>query len=300
MRVFVTGASGWVGSAVVPELIATGHQVVGLARSDASATALTQVGAVAHRGALDDLDSLRAGAADADGVIHLAYRHDIAFSGDPARAAETDLHAIQAIGAALEGSDRPFVVASGLAGLPLGRVATELDLADSDRPGGQRAVAAKVTLALATQGVRSCVLRLPPTVHGAGDHGFLPKVVGVARDRGASGYVDDGHNRWPGVHRLDAACLFRLALEKAPAGSVLHGVDDEGVPIRDVAEVIGRHLELPMVSISRGEAIDHFGRLGGLLGLDVPASSSFTQELLGWRPTRPGLIEDLEQGHYFA
>lgn len=299
MRVFVTGASGWVGSAVVPELIAAGHQVVGLARSPASAAALMGVGAAACLGTLDDLEVLRAAAAGADGVIHLAYRHDIAFSGDPDLAARSDLRAIQAMGAELEKSGRPFVIATGLAGLPAGQVATEQDVATPNGPGGQRAAAAEVTLAFAAHGVRSAVVRLPPTVHGAGDNGFIPMTVAIAREKGLSGYIGDGSNRWPAVHRLDAAQLFRLALEDAPAGSVLHGIAEQAVPIRDVAEVIGRHLNLPVVSLAGQDAADHFGWLTGLLGGDFPASSVLTRNLMGWQPTQPGLIQDLDLGHYF-
>ncbi|MGI5158288.1 SDR family oxidoreductase [Microbispora sp. CA-102843] len=305
MRVFVTGASGWIGSAVVPELIGAGHEVVGLARSDASAAALTRAGAQVCRGTIDDLDTLRSAAAASDGVIHLAFKHDIAFTGDFQGAAEADRRAVETFGEALAGSDRPFVLASGLLGLTSGRVATERDgrgpgsdAAHDDGPRARQATALR-TLALASHGVRSSVLRLPPTVYGEGDHGFMAGLVGIARDRGVSGYVGDGSNRWPGVHRLDAAHLFRLGLEKAPAGSVLHAVTDEGVPIRAVAEVIGRHLDLPVVSIPREEASEHFSWLGGMIGIDAPASSALTRELLGWQPAQPGLIDDLGKGHYF-
>ncbi len=300
MRVFVTGASGWIGSAVVPELLAAGHTVTGLARSDAAAAALTVAGAHVHRGSLDDLDALRSGAGDSDGVIHLAYRHDIAFSGDAAAAAASDLHAIEAIGATLQQSNRPFIVASGLAGLPVGQIATESDVASPDGPGGQRAITAATVLRLADDGVRSAVVRLPPTVHGEGDPGFLPQIVQIARGTGTSGYVNEGSNRWPAVHRADAAHLFRLALEAAPAGTVLHGSDDTGVMIRDVAEVIGTHLNVPVRSIPTDNATEHFGWLSGLLGGDFPSSSTITRNLLGWQPTQPNLLEDLGQGHYFA
>jgi nucleoside-diphosphate-sugar epimerase len=306
MRVFVTGASGWIGSAVVPELIGAGHQVTGLARSDASAAALTAAGAQVHRGTLDDLGSLRSAAAASDGVIHLAFKHDIAFSGDFQGAADADGRAIETFGEALADSGRPFVIASGTLGLAPGRVATELDGLGSDSAhaaliGGARTrlANAHMTLSLAARGVRSSVLRLPPTVHGEGDNGFLATVVGIARGKGVSGYIGDGSNRWPAVHRLDAAHLFRLALEKAPAGSVLHAVADEGVPIRGIAEVIGRHLDLPAVAVSPEDAAGHFGFLAGLLAADSPASSTLTRELLGWYPTLPGLIDDLDKGHYF-
>ncbi|MEN3539566.1 SDR family oxidoreductase [Microbispora sp. ZYX-F-249] len=305
MRVFVTGASGWIGSAVVPELIGAGHEVVGLARSDASAAALTGAGARVCRGTIDDLDILRREAAASDGVIHLAFKHDLAFTGDFRGAADADRRAVETFGEALAGSDRPFVIASGLLGLTPGRVATERDgrgpgsgAGHGDGPEARQATALR-TLDLAGHGVRSSVLRLPPTVHGEGDYGFMAVLVGIARDRGVSGHVGDGSNRWPAVHRLDAAHLFRLALEKAPAGSVLHAVADEGVPIRAVAGEIGRHLGLPVVSIAREEAGEHFSWLGGMIGTDAPASSALTRELLGWRPVQPGLLDDLGKGHYF-
>lgn len=306
MRVFVTGASGWIGSAVVPELIGAGHQVTGLARSDASAAALTAAGAQVHRGTLDDLDGLRSAAAASDGVIHLAFKHDLAFSGNFQSAVDADRRAVETMGEALAGSDRPFVLASGLLGLAPGRVATEQDgrdpASDTAQPGsGPRArqATAQLTLALASRGVRSSVLRLPPTVHGEGDYGFMAAIVGIARDKGVSGYLGDGSNRWPAVHRFDAARLFRLALEQAPAGSALHPVADEGVPIRAVAEVIGRHLGIPVAAISSESAGEHFSWLAGFLAADSPASSTLTRELLGWQPTHPGLIDDLDKGHYF-
>jgi nucleoside-diphosphate-sugar epimerase len=299
MRVFVTGASGWIGSAVVGELIGAGHQVVGLARSDASAAALDAAGAEVHRGTLDDLESLRSAAAAADGVIHLAFKHDVAFSGDFPAAAAADLRAIETIGEALEGSDRTFVIASGTAGLPLGVLGTEDDAPDPGSVGAHRIPSEQTALALAARGVRSAAVRLSPSVHGDGDYGFVATLVAIARDKGVSGYIGDGSNRWPAVHRLDAARLFRLALEKAPAGSVLHGVADEGVPLRAIAQVIGRHLDLPVVSIAPEDAGEHFGWLAGFLAADVPASSALTRERLGWQPTHPGLLDDLDQGHYF-
>jgi nucleoside-diphosphate-sugar epimerase len=306
MRVFVTGASGWIGSAVVPELIGAGHQVTGLARSDASAAALSAAGAQVHRGTLDDLDSLRSAAAASDGVIHLAFKHDIAFSGDFQGAADADRRAVETFGDALAGSDRPFLIASGTLGLALGRVATEQDghgpdaaLAVAGAGPRTRHATAELVLSLASRSVRSSVVRLPPTNHGDGDNGFMATLAGIARDKGVSGYIGDGSNRWPAVHRLDSAHLFRLALENAPAGSTLHAVADEGVPIRDVAEVIGRHLDVPVVSIPPEEAAEHFSWLGGFIGIDAPASSTLTRELLGWQPTQPGLIDDLDKGHYF-
>lgn len=303
MRVFVTGAAGWIGSAVVSELIGAGHEVVGLARSDANAAALTAAGAQVHRGDLEDLDSLRAGAAASDGVIHLAFRHDLAFSGDFPGAVEADRRAIEAFGETLAGTGRPLVIAAGLLGLVSGRLATERDghdLGGRDLTGPRGRLAnAEQTLALASRGVRASVLRLPPTVHGDGDSGFMATLVGIARAKGVSGYIGDGSGRWPAAHRFDAANLFRLALESAPPGSTLHAAADEGVPIRAVAEVIGRHLDLPVVSVSPDDAGEHFGWLGGFLGADSAASSALTRELLGWQPTQPGLLEDLEKGHYF-
>ncbi|MET7938265.1 SDR family oxidoreductase [Streptomyces sp. NPDC005322] len=305
MRVFMTGASGWIGSAVVPELVGAGHQVVGLARSDASAAALVAAGAEVLRGALDDLDNLRRAAAASDGVIHLAFKHDLAFSGDFQGAADADRRAIETFGEVLAGSDRPFVIASGTLGLAPGRVGTERDGQGSDSVapligGAQTRLAnAQMTLSLASRGVRSSVVRLPPTVHGEGDHGFMAALVGIARNKGVSGYIGDGSNRWPAVHRLDAANLICLALEKTPAGSTLHAVADEGVPIRAIAEVIGRHLDLPVLAISPEDAGEHFGWLGGFLAADSPASSKLTRELLGWQPTHRGLLDDLDKGHYF-
>ncbi len=306
MRVFVTGASGWIGSATVAELISAGHQVVGLARSDASAAALITAGAEVHRGTLDDLDSLRDAAAASDGVIHLAFKHDIAFSGGFQAAADADRRAVETFGEALAGSQRPLVIASGTLGVSPGRVATERDGHDPSPAlaamgGGPqtRWATAELALSLASRNVRSSVVRLPPTNHGAGDHGFMATIVGFARDKGVSGYIGDGSNRWPAVHRLDSAHLFRLALEKAPAGATLHAVADEGVPIRDIAEVIGRHLTLPVVSIPPENAAEHFAWLGGFIGVDAPASSTLTRELLGWQPLQPALIEDLDKGHYF-
>jgi nucleoside-diphosphate-sugar epimerase len=306
MRVFVTGASGWIGSAVVPELIGSGHQVVGLARSDTAAAALTATGAAVQRGGLDELDVLGSAAAASDGVIHLAFKHDLAFTGDFEGAAGADRGAIETIGEALAGSDRPFVIASGTLGVAPGRVATEADMPDLDSATSHftagpamRARNAQITLEFATRGVRASVVRLPPTNHGDGDNGFMATLVAIARDKGVSGYIGDGTNRWPAVHRLDSARLFALAVDKAPPGSVMHAVAEEGVPIREIAAVIGRQLDIPVVSIPPNEADEHFTWLSGFLGLDSPASSVLTRELLGWRPAQPGLIEDLDQGHYF-
>jgi nucleoside-diphosphate-sugar epimerase len=304
MRVFVTGASGWIGSAVVPELIEAGHQVTGLARSEASAAALTAAGAEVVRGTIDDLDTLRSAAAASDGVIHLAFMHDLAFSGGFEVAAEADRRAVETFGEVLAGSGRPLVIASGTLGLALGRVATERDglgpaPAEVGRGPQIRRDTARLTVSLADRGVRSAVLRLPPTVHGDGDHGFMATLVKVDTDQGVSGYIGDGSNRWPAVHRFDAAHLFRLAVEDAPAGSTLHAIADEGVPIRAVAEVIGRHLGLALASVAPGDAAAHFGWLGAFLALDSPASSELTRELMGWQPAQPGLLDDLDKGHYF-
>ncbi|HWF34732.1 MAG TPA: SDR family oxidoreductase [Solirubrobacteraceae bacterium] len=306
MRVFVTGASGWIGSAVVPELIGAGHDVIGLARSDASAAALTAAGAQVHRGTLDDLDSLRNAAAASEGVIHLAFKHDLAFSGNFEGAADADRRAVETFGEALAGSDRPLIVASGTLGVAPGRVATERDGHEPDPAraawgaGPQaRWATSEFVLSLASRRVRSSIMRLPPTNHGDGDNGFMATLVGIARQKGVSGHIGDGANRWPAVHRLDSARLFRLALEHAPAGSTLHAVADEGVPIRDIAEVIGRRLDVPVVSVSPEDAAEHFTWMAGFIGSDSPASSALTRELLHWQPTHPGLIADLEQGHYF-
>ncbi len=305
MRVFVTGASGWIGSAVVPELLRAGHQVTGLARSDASAAALAAAGAEVQRGTLDDLEALRSGAAASDGVIHLAFKHELAFSGDFEGAADADRRAVEVMGEQLEGSERPFLLASGTLLVAPGRVATERDGHDRDAaaalPGGPRTrwETAELVLALADRGVRSSVVRLAPTNHGDGDNGFMATIVGIARERGVSGYVGDGTNRWPAVHRLDTARLFRLGLENVPAGSTLHAVADEGVPILDIAEVIGRHLDVPVVAVSPEDAGEHFTWLARFLAADSPASSALTRELLDWQPAQPGLIEDLDAGHYF-
>ncbi|MER7681113.1 SDR family oxidoreductase [Streptomyces sp. NPDC096934] len=301
MRIFVTGASGWIGSAVVPELTGAGHQVVGLARSEASADALTAAGVEAVRGTLDDLDVLRGTAAASDGVIHLAFKHDVAFSGSFQEAAEADRRAVDALGDALAGTDRPFVLASGVVGLAPGRRATERDMPPLDgSPISIRMATSQAVLALALRGVRSSVVRLSPTCHGDGDNGFMAALVAIARAKGVSGYLGDGTNRWPAVHRLDAARLFRLAVEKAPAGSVLHGVAEEGVELRAVAEVIGRHLDLPVTAVAPGDAAGHFTWLASFLGVDSPASHALTGELVGWEPVHPGLLEDLDKGHYFA
>jgi nucleoside-diphosphate-sugar epimerase len=296
MRVFVTGATGFIGSAVVRELIDAGHQVTGLARSDQAAESVRAARAEVHRGSLDDLDSLRSGAAASEGVIHTAYIHDFTPTGDPRAAAEKDGRAIDAIGEALAGSGRPLVVATGNLVIP-GRVPTEDDVAPADAPHPR--ISEPVALGLADRGVRVSVVRMPPSVHGEGDHAFVPALIGIARAKGLAAYVGDGSNRWAAVHRLDAARAFRLGLEAAPAGSRLHAIGDEGVPFRDLTEVIGRHLGLPVRAISPEEAAGHFGVFAMFASLDAPGSSALTQERFGWHPVQPGLVADLEQGHYF-
>ncbi|MBM2623047.1 SDR family oxidoreductase [Actinoplanes sp. LDG1-06] len=291
MRVFVTGASGWIGSAVVPELISHGHEVVGLARSDEKARAVAAAGAQVLRGDLDSLDLLRDGARNADAVIHLAFVHDF---GNFAESLRKDRAAIEALGEALEGTDRPLAIASGTLAVVPGRVLTENDTADlaSAHPRQQNAAAA---LALVDKGVRTQIVRLAPTVHGEGDQGFVPTLINVARERKVAGYVGDGSNRWTAVHRSDAATLFRLAIEKAPAGAILHAVGEEAITARDIAGAIGRGLGVPT---AQAEPAD-FGWIGPMFAADSPASNKITRELLGWNPTGPTLIEDLSAGHYF-
>ena len=293
MRVFVTGATGFIGSAVVRELIDAGHRVLGLARSEAAGKSLVAAGARVHRGSLGDLESLRSGAAAADGVIHTAFIHDFSNYGP---AAEADRRAIETLGGALAGSDRPMIVTSGtLLAQRRGPFATEEDAPNPSFPRKSEEAA----LALLARGVRALVLRLPPSVHGNGDHGFVPHLIGIAREKGVSAFIGDGLNRWPAVHRLDAAHLYRLMLEKGSAGATYHGVADEGVPTREIAEAIGRGLNVPVVSKSHEAAADHFGWIAHFFGIDAPASSALTQERLGWRPVQPGLIADLNAAHYF-
>jgi nucleoside-diphosphate-sugar epimerase len=305
MKVFVTGASGWIGTPVVAELLASGHDVTGLARSDESAEKITAAGATVVRGDVDDPESLARAAAASDGVIHLAFQHELAFGGNFPAAAANDRRAVEAMGTALAGTDRPFVLASGLLGLAPGRVATENDglvpnEATRANAAGHRAATGLLALSLRGIGVRSSVLRLPPTVHGDGDRGFIATLVGVARDKGVAGYVGDGSSRWPAVHVSDAARLACRAVEEAPAGSVLHVVGDEGVAIRDIAGAMSTKLDVPTASIDPEKAIDHFGFLGIFVGLDSPASSAITREMLEWEPTGPSLLDDLGQDHYFS
>jgi nucleoside-diphosphate-sugar epimerase len=293
MRIFVTGASGWIGSAVVPELIRAGHQVLGMARSDASAAAVAGLGAEVLRGDLTDTDVLRAGTLDSDGVIHLAF---VVPSVSEA-ATRTDASAIETFVTGLAGSGKPLVI-SGATLVTPGRPSTERDELIAAGPIAARITNMRAALAATDRGVRSCLVMLPRSVHGQGErHGFIPQLIAAARAKGVAGYIGEGTSRWPAVHVKDAASLYRLAIEQAPAGAVLNAVGDEGVPVREIAEAIGAHLNLPARSVP---AEEFGGMLARLLSTDMPASSTITQELLGWKPTHPGLIEDIDQGHYFT
>ncbi|HEX8427516.1 SDR family oxidoreductase [Hymenobacter sp.] len=294
MKVFVTGATGFIGLALIPELLEAGHQVQGLARSDKSAKALTNAGAEAHRGSLDDLDSLRRGATAADGVIHLGFVIDFT---NFAAAAETDRRAIEALGDALAGTNRPLVTTSGVLGLaPPGRLVTELDAASPHSPRHSDAA----TLAQVAKGVRASVVRLAPLVHDSSYCGFAAMLIQAARQQSLAVYSGDGHNRWPAVHRLDAAKLFQLALERGVAGAIYHGVAEEGIPMRELMTVIGRQLNLPVASKSSAEAEAYLGPIASFTALDAPSSSVLTQQQLGWHPSQPGILADLEEGRYFG
>eukprot|EP00271_Cylindrocystis_brebissonii_P013187 TRINITY_DN3281_c0_g1_i1.p1 TRINITY_DN3281_c0_g1~~TRINITY_DN3281_c0_g1_i1.p1 ORF type:complete len:309 (+),score=55.97 TRINITY_DN3281_c0_g1_i1:100-1026(+) len=297
MRVFLTGASGFVGSAVVKELLSSGHQVVALARSDASAKALLDAGAEVHRGDLKNLESLKSGAAASDGVIHCAFIHDFNNFMD---SCTTDRLAIEALGEALAGSNKPLIVTCGSAAVPPGMLATENTPADPAGLAAPRVPSEELALSLAARGIRSAVIRLPPTVHGEGDHGFVPALINIARGKGAAAYINDGANRWPAVHRSDAAQLYRLVLEKGEAGKRYHAIAEEGIPFKQFTELIGRKLNVPVVSKAFGEeAAAHFGFLGYFAATDNWVSSALTQEQLGWKPTGLSLMEDLDQPYYF-
>ncbi len=296
MRIFVTGASGFVGSAIVQDLRNAGHQVIGLARSDAAAAALTAAGVEVHRGELESPETLREGAAAADAVIHTAFIHDFSRFKE---VCEVERLAIEALGAALAGSNKPLLITSGTAFVSPGRVATENDLSVFSPDVIPRVITEQAADAVAKQGVRVSLIRLSPSVHGGGDHGFVPTLIQIARGKGSSAYVGDGANRWNAVHRLDAAHLYRLVLEKNLPGARYHAVDEEAVAFRDIAEVIGKRLDVPVVSKSPEEAAEHFGWFASFAGLDCPASSKQTQEAVNWSPVQPSLIADLEQGSYF-
>jgi len=295
MHVFVTGATGWIGTAVVGELLGAGHEVTGLARSDAAALKLAQAGARVRRGDLDDLDGLRDGAIDAHAVVHLGNKHDW---GNPAENNRTERAAIEAMAGALAGTDRPFVLAGALAGLVQGRPAVETDVSPAVGPDSMRGGGENLALEYVDKGVRVVSVRFAPSVHGAGDHGFLASVTAAARKHGVSGYIGNGDAAWSAVHRPAAAQVVRLGLEGAPAGSRLHAVAEEAVTTREIAEAIGRTLDLPVVSVAPENAVEHFGFIGRFFGLDMSASNSHTRELLGWTPSGPTLVEDIEAGAY--
>lgn len=295
MRVFITGATGWIGSATTDELLAAGHEVVGLARSDASAAALVAKGATALRGDLDDLDTLRRGASGSAAVVHLANKHDW---GNPAETDRTERAAVEAMAGALVGTARPFVVANGLSGLVEGRAVVETDASPAVGPGSDRGGSENLALDHVTRGVRTVIVRFAPSVHGVGDWGFVDFLVSAARKQGVSGYIGDGSAAWSAVHRADAARLIRLGLESAPAGTRLHAVAEESVSTVAIAEAIGRALDLPVASIAPGDAGDHFGIVADFFAMTMTASSARTRAALGWDPTGPTLVEDIESGAY--
>jgi nucleoside-diphosphate-sugar epimerase len=295
MRVFVTGATGFVGSAVVQDLIAAGHQVLGLTRSEAGARQLEAAGAQVHQGSLENPDSLARGAAAADGVIHTAFNHDFSRFVENC---EQDRRAIEALGAALEGTDRPLLVTSGTLLLADGRLATEDDLMPAG-PGHPRQ-SEPAAAALAARGIKASVVRLPPSVHGAGDHGFVPHLIGLARQKGAAAYIGEGLNRWPAVHRFDAAPVYRRALERGEGGARYHAIGEEGAPFKAIAETIGAGLGVPVVSVSPDEAADWFGWFARFAGADAPTSSAWTREVLGWAPSQTGLLTDMKEAGYFG
>ena len=295
MRVFVTGATGFVGSAVVQELLGAGHHVVGLARSDAAADALAAAGAEAHRGDLADLDALRSGAGASDAVIHAGFIHDFA---NFKQSCEVDARAIEAMGAVLAGSDRPLVVTSGTGLLTPGQLATEDTAAPSDD--GLPRVSEQAAFSAAANGTRIAVVRLPPSVHGDGDHGFVPLLIGIAREKGMAAFIGDGTNHWPAVHRLDAAKAYRLVLERGEAGARYHAVAEQGVAFREIATVIGRRLGMPVVGRTPDEAAEYFGWFARFAAIDNRVSSRNTRDALGWEPTGPGLIADIDRPIYFG
>jgi nucleoside-diphosphate-sugar epimerase len=295
MRVFVTGASGFIGRATVPELIKAGHTVVGLSRSDANDKTIAAMGAEILHGSLEDIESLKRGAADADGVIHLGFIHDFSKFMENG---QIDKRAIEAMGSVLEGTNKPFIVTSGVALLAPGRLSTEND--DAHSGDGIPRVSEAAAFAFVDRSVRAMAIRLPQVHGGEGKCGLLEYALNIAREKGVSAYVGDGSNRWAAAHRLDVARVYRLALEKGVAGARYHAIADEGVAMRDIADVFARHLNVPTVSIPPEEAYAHFGWLGMFAGIDAPASSALTQEWLGWKPTRIGLLEDIGQKGYFA